>query len=217
VVSACTGAKIALVRGERVPAERLYAGQQHRRLMQGVDAFRASPTGHEGRYVLDLWIVSAGHGLVRGSERLASYDATFAGMTRRNARAHAGRLRIAQSLRRLLSAPFSLALLLLGDDYVCAADLDNSLELGGPTLAFCGRRTAVRLRAISGLRTVLLGTAETRRFRCGLVGLKGEMAGRLLTRLAESPNHARRVSDPAFDVLKWLDRSQQSAPASAAA
>jgi hypothetical protein len=37
-----------------------------------------------------------------------------------------------------------------------------------------------------------------------LVGLKGELAGRFLTRLAIDGEMLDRVMDPSFDLLEWL-------------
>ena len=42
VITSCTGRKVTLSRGEKVAAERLYCGQQHLRLMRGVDRLRAT-------------------------------------------------------------------------------------------------------------------------------------------------------------------------------
>ena len=64
------------------PAEELYTGQQHVRLMRGVQALRTS--GKETD--IDLWILSAGYGLVPGDRRLVPYDCTFDGMRKRELR-----------------------------------------------------------------------------------------------------------------------------------
>ena len=63
-----------------------------------------------------------------------------------------------------------------------------------PTLVVCGDSDRAcawgRLRRV---HPVVLHKSDTRRFRCGLVGLKGEVAGRLLARLADDPSLVERL------------------------
>ena len=100
ILSACTATKAAAASEAAVPAEELYAGQQHRRLMRGVSAYRnaGQPAGP-----LALHIVSAGHGVVPASERLRSYDATFTGMPRPHLRRRAARLGVPRAVSDLLA------------------------------------------------------------------------------------------------------------------
>lgn len=66
-----------------LPAEQLYTGLQHQRLMSGVRALR-----EQARDVtLDLWVLSAGYGLVPAARKLAPYEATFANLGRKELRA----------------------------------------------------------------------------------------------------------------------------------
>jgi hypothetical protein len=172
-----------------LPAEDLYRGQQHLRLMRGVHAARVA-----GTVDVDLRIVSAGYGVVAGGEHLAPYGCTFQGMSRAQRRVWARRLDVPNAARRTLAEPFDLALVLLGDEYLDACGLEQTLELGGPTLVFCGSRAALRLPALPRLTPVHLATAHTRLFRCGLVGLKGEIGGRLLARAAAAPAWLERIN-----------------------
>lgn len=198
VLTTCTGQKVkssdqlfdAPVPGtpehrglpQLVPAEQLYRGQQHLRLMRGVTAAR------KAGLVVDVSIVSAGYGLVAGDELLAPYERTFQGMPRRERRALARRLGIPAAVRQLFHEPADLIIVLLGDDYLDACDLQEDFELRAPMLVLCGASAALRLPRLTGLRPVVLHRDDTRRFACGLVGLKGEIAGRLLGLLAISPS-----------------------------
>src|SRR5262249_3663530 len=56
IITTCTSKKATLSEDERVPAEQLYQGEQHRRLMGGVRALRAARPDRD----LDLRILSAG-------------------------------------------------------------------------------------------------------------------------------------------------------------
>ena len=118
------------------PAEELYTGQQHVRLMRGVADFRAAhPTNGKGS-ALDLRILSAGYGIVSGLQKLVAYEATFQGMGKTELRKWAATLGVPAAFREAVATPYDLALVLLGDDYLDACALDASVKLGGPTLLF---------------------------------------------------------------------------------
>lgn len=53
------------------PAEDLYSGQQHVRLMRGIHGYQ-SANGNKAD--VDLWILSAGYGLVPGDQNLLLTD-----------------------------------------------------------------------------------------------------------------------------------------------
>jgi hypothetical protein len=179
-------------------AEELYRGQQHVRLMRGVEVARAAEAVE-----VDLRIVSAGYGVLRASDRVAPYECTFQGMRRAARGAWARRLDIPDVVRRTLSESFALGIILLGDEYLSVCQLDDTLVLGGPTLFFCGSRAALRLPPLPGLQPCALGTRHARAFSCGLVGLKGEVGGRLLAYLAEQPGRIDRLeTDVLVDQLR---------------
>lgn len=207
IVTSCTSQKVSVPANgmpERdLTAESLYAGQQHLRLMRGVRAYRAAsrPVGP-----LRLHVLSAYHGLVPAARRVATYDHTFAGQPRDVVRAQARELGVPDRIRALLKPRYELGLLLLGDDYLEACALDDKVRLGGPTIAFCAPNVAKRLPALDSLRTVLLHNREAQRFSCGLIALKGELGGRVLTRLADSPTSLQDLASPDADLLAWLDQ-----------
>jgi len=187
------------------PAESLYTGQQHVRLMRGVQAFRESRLSSNGDDVLDLEVLSAGYGIVSGKARLAPYEATFQGMPKGELREWARELGIPAAFRKTVSAPYDLGLILLGDDYLSTCELDGSVEFGGPTLLFCGGSTRKRLPELANVRPVVLSNPEATRFSCGLVALKGELACRLLSRLAMDSEFSRELCK-AKDVLTLVQQ-----------
>lgn len=202
VLTSCTATKIKGGGDGPRTAESLYAGQQHLRLMRGVRAYRVAqqPAGR-----LKLRIVSAGHGVLAASAMIARYDHTFQGLPRDAVRRRAEQLGIPSRVKELLARPYRLALVLLGDDYLEACALDETLALGGPTFVFCGPRVGERLPDLPALRHVPVGNPEARRFGCGVVALKGELGGRALTRLAASPSSIRRLLAAESDTLAWLE------------
>jgi len=193
-------------------AETLYTGQQHVRLMRGVQAFRGRSREDGRTDSLDLWVLSAGYGLVPGNRKLAPYECTFQGMKSKDLRTWADRLGVPAAIRGLLAQPFDLALINLGDAYLEACHLGLDVTLGGPTILFCGTAAAKRLPRLDQLRFVTLSNPQAKRFSCGLVGLKGEVSGRLLERLAREPeSRLQELIDPATDLLGWLDGSANPA------
>jgi hypothetical protein len=225
VITACTGVKVPsaaplltmddFARGQEhvraihsrrkaslVPAEQLYRGQQHLRLMRGVETARA--LGHR----VSVSIVSAGYGLVAGDESISPYECTFQGMPARERREWAGRLLLAEQVGAALERATDAAIVLMGDDYFDACGLGGEISVGGPTVVLAGARTALRIERTAEVRAVALTTNDTRRFACGLVGLKGEVAGRLLATIATRPETVAE-----FDSTRLLDRLADS-PAS---
>ena len=188
-----------------MPAEDLYTGQQHVRLMRGIKAFRAQAPKH----TLDLFVLSAGYGVVKGDQKLAPYEATFATLKKGPLRKWADQLGVRQAFRETLAAPYDLALVLLGDDYLEACLLDADLKLGGPTLLFCGGTTHKKLPVVRRLRAVPLSNREAKRFSCGLVALKGDLAARVLGMVAGGPEPLDALLG-SEDVLTRLE--QESAP-----
>lgn len=179
VITSCTGRKVALAPGDTVPAERLYCGQQHVRLMRGVDYLRGAGA------TVDVWIVSAGHGLVHGTEQLVSYERTFQGRRTIDRNAMASQLGIPRAIKAVLARRASLTVVLLGADYLHACQLAGPVEQGAPTLVFASASASLAMSAIPGLHVVALGVEHTRQFAAGLVALKGEVGGRLLAALAD--------------------------------
>jgi hypothetical protein len=199
ILSACTATKVAKGRGPAMPAEELYTGQQHRRLMSGVHVYRAA---EEPAGPLDLQILSARHGVISASECVNSYDATFSGLSQRQLLQRGAQLNVPEVVAGLLREPRRLAILLLGNNYLRAAQLPSAVELGAPTLVFTSPNAADRLPAVLGLHPIALSNRDAKSFSCGLVGLKGELAGRLLSRLARNPR-ARPPLEPTR-LLAWL-------------
>lgn len=190
------------LKGHLRPAEDLYTGQQHIRLMRGIRALRGASSPQSAE--VDLRILSAGYGLVASDTILAPYEATFQGMGRRALRSWADTLGVPQALREALASKFDLCVILLGDDYLEAGSLDASVRLGGPTLLFCGRNMLKKLPKLGNLHAIALTNTEAKRFSCGLVALKGELGSRILSRLAEESSFAATLA-ASSNVLQFIE------------
>jgi hypothetical protein len=163
-----------------ISAEELYTGQQHVRLMRGVQAIREQGNSNGTPLKLDLWVLSAGYGLIPSDRKLAPYETTFQGMKSKEIREWGDSLNIPTEFRKLVEEKYNLCLVLLGDGYLSACNLDASVKFGGQTLLFCGTGMAKKLPRLANVRVVTLSNPEAKRFSCALVGLKGELAARLL-------------------------------------
>ncbi len=193
------------------PAGEIYTGEQHVRLMRGLSALRTCSDLRP----LDsaLWILSAGYGLIPEDRKIAPYECTFATMKTRELRAWADHLQVPKEFRSTVAQPYDLTLILLGDNYLQACQLDDKVKFGGLTVLFCGQGQAKKIPRLPNVRIVTLSNAEAKRFSCGLVGLKGEVASRLLQKLAAENDALLRLKDPAFNVLSWLDEAALGASA----
>ena len=190
ILSSCTGQKLKTERGP-IPAEKLYTGQQHLRLLRGISVLRKRGAK------ADFHILSAGHGLIGAKQKIEAYDETFQGMKRGELREKAKRLRIPVDFANLVRQKYDFNLILLGDDYLAACEIGDETQFTAPTLFLCGKAAAKRLPARPNLRAVVLTNVEAKRFSCGLVALKGEMAHRIAI-LGMGP---QTLIDPDFDVL----------------
>jgi hypothetical protein len=162
---------------DALPAERLYAGEQHRRLMAGVRDLEAVRP-------VDLWVISAKAGLISGKSELAPYDESFAGMGADQLRTAADGLRIPDDFRKLVSHPAALTFVVVGNDYFDAAALDRPVPWGSPTLLFASPSRGTRLPGHRYLRSIPVSQALAKHWSLPLTMLKGELVGRLLTALA---------------------------------
>jgi hypothetical protein len=157
---------------EPVCAEAFYRGEQHLRLLRGVHAAR------ERGIDVRVWIVSAGYGLVPGHRPLYPYDVTFNDMAPVVARWWAQEIGLPQQVQAALAEPAEYGLILLGDRYLDVCQLHAIERAPAATWALCGTASAKRLP--KGIRALPLRQSDTSQFNAGNIGLKGEVAARML-------------------------------------
>jgi hypothetical protein len=192
VLTTCT--KMKRFASQKQPAEQLYYGEQHRAVMTGVEDFRVSPRCAR----CDVHIVSAGFGLVSGTDLLPNYEATFSGRTKQAIRASARGLEIPEAAERWLHAPeVDLKLALLGNEYLTACAFTWDKPPPSPTVLFCSMKAARFIPELPRLCVVPLSAADARRYGQGLISLKGKLALRLLRSLAAGvPSRDVRLGTP---------------------
>jgi uncharacterized protein DUF6884 len=170
VLTSCAKSKAT----EASPAEQLYTGRSHTALMAGVEAAR------DRGFDVDVWIVSAGLGLIHGSLVCDPYNTTFSGERQATIRRRARALNIPADVAELLAGEYDLALVLLGRDYLIAADLGAVTEFGGPVLAVTSPSMVRLLPDDPRVEPVTIDRAFAEEELGGLRVFKGAWARRFL-------------------------------------
>ncbi len=174
-----------------LPAEKLYTGLQHQRLMSAVNHLRETKSELE----VDLHIVSAGYGLVSANDKLPPYEVTFTGMKSQELKEWSNSLGIPEDFAELVSKRYDLILLLLGNEYLSACQLSDNLSFNAPTIAFCGKAQLSKLQKFDNVTPVVLTNedAKVERFSSALIALKGDITNRLLTKLDNDATFAEKL------------------------
>jgi hypothetical protein len=166
------------------PAGLLYAGEQHVRLMNGVQAAR------EQGATVSVSILSAGYGVVEEGQSIAPYEMTFNTMKKKESQAWATMLEIQKGVREVLDAPSDMTLILLGDRYLQACEFASITSLHSPTWALCGKGSVKRFSP--EFQLVLLKQSHTGQFGAAMTNLKGRVAARILENVHLGPAEAIR-------------------------
>jgi hypothetical protein len=143
--------------------------------MEGVEIARRN--GIE----VDVQILSAGYGLIRGGQVIAPYDVTFNAMSVKEATVWARHLKIRESMQAVLDEKADLVLILLGDRYLKAAEVGSMSSTKSPTWAICGKGSIGDLPKF--INPLLIKQADTTRYRAGMLALKGAVAQAILERV----------------------------------
>ena len=114
VISSCTSKKL----NHNAPAAKMYTGQQHTLLMDGVNQVRS----RYGQSSLDLAIISAEYGLLNEDDVIAPYNVTFQGMKKAEILEKSRRLQLRERVAALI-ARYDVVFFLLGEKYVQALQL----------------------------------------------------------------------------------------------
>lgn len=179
ILTSCTGLKA----DGPCRAEEMYLGQQHVRLMAGVQRHRNAGAGP-----LQLRILSAKHGVLDSDEVIEPYDFAFHGMCKKRFDEHVDHLRIPEATDAFLrDETHELKVILLGIKYLEACRF-RFAHIHGTVVFFCSSGHAAMMnddKRRPELLVVPLSDRDARHYRCSAVGLKGEVATYLLDALRE--------------------------------
>lgn len=193
VITSCTGSKIhrpddALTQEDfmdlqrleekekklhpyRLPAGKMYTGAQHLRLNEGVLALREK----YGSDVVDVYIVSAGYGLISENYPVLPYEITFNKMKKGEIVQWAQFLKIHEEVEELL-LHYDLVFFLLAENYIQALQMPFARVNDNQRLVFiCSNSSRKLIPQGPPYYTVPLGINDAREFHYGLVGLKGQL------------------------------------------
>lgn len=188
--------------GVHSPAWAMYTGQQHTLTMKGISAARAAGID------IELWILSAGYGLIPGHRVIAPYEATFNDMGQEDLNARSLALGLPAAFTRLVQRPYDFGMVLLGADYL------NAVNIGGAvfnnTTLVLGSAAALAVPLPNNARSRVAGAAEAHKLGgAGSTAIKGEIARRFLVELAARnaagrTNLVGQIMNPDIDPLSLI-------------
>ncbi len=199
VVTSCTGEKLyhpenQLTQGDfedietlakreaelaefKTTAGKIYTGMQHQRLMEGIETLRSA----YGKDIVDLYIVSAGYGLISEDREVVPYEVTFNTMNGNAIKEWSQHLGIHHDLGELVQK-YDLVLFLLGDKYLKAVGLPFDEVKDNQKLVFFASGTSKKMIPNHApYYFVEVGQEDAKSFSYGLVGLKGYLFKLLAT------------------------------------
>jgi len=163
-------------------ASKIYTGPQHLLLMEGLKELREK----YGDGIIDLYIVSAGYGLLSENDLIVPYEVTFSTMNSKEINNWGRKLNIKEDLQRLI-ANYDLAIFILGDKYLKAVGLPLEEIPKDTKLIFITSKTASKnIPTAEHYFTLEYGKNEARSFSYGLVGLKGYLMKLLCYEIANN-------------------------------
>ena len=228
VVTSCTGEKIyhpdnqltqadfadaaTLAKREAELAEykttagQIYTGMQHQRLMEGIEALRSA----YGKEIVDLYVVSAGYGLISEDREVVPYEVTFNTMNGTAIKEWSQHLGIHHDLGELVQK-YDLALFLLGDKYLKAVDLPFDKVRDDQKLVFFASGTSKKMLPIHApYYFVEVGQEDAKSFSYGLVGLKGYLFKLMATdAVKDDPSLFEKVYKDPGCTLSLLEKHRK--------
>ncbi len=153
----------------KTPAGKIYTGMQHLRLMEGILELRE----FFGEDVVDLYIVSAGYGLISEKKEVVPYEVTFNSMNASAISNWSVQLGIHKDLDSLIPQ-YDLVFFLLGDKYLRAVNLPFETSRDEQKLLFFASGTSKKMiPSEPPYYFIEVGQDDAKSFSYGLVGLKG--------------------------------------------
>jgi hypothetical protein len=184
------------------PAGEMYTGMQHLRLMEGVQKLRDAL----GREALDMRILSAGYGVISEGHVIVPYEVTFNGMKSHEVDAWAVHLGVHDAIASLISA-YDLIFFLLGDNYLRAATLPLDSRADQTFVFLASRGQADDIQGMAAKTYVMpLSNPEAKRYRYGLVGLKGFLFKQFAEIVASQPTLLKEVYETPQTFQRLIDQ-----------
>ncbi|MEO1390274.1 MAG: tRNA-guanine transglycosylase DpdA [Cyanobacteria bacterium J06634_6] len=165
-------------------AGELYTGMQHLRVMEGVSKLRDAL----GEDAVHVQILSAGYGLIPEERMIVPYGVTFNGMKAAEVDAWAHTLTIHDDFEQIVDG-YDLVFVLLGDSYLRAVQLPVKTSPDQTMIFLASRGSAKKVPNLTANSYVMaLSNAEAKRYRYGLVGLKGFLFKQVAEMIVQKPD-----------------------------
>lgn len=181
-------------------ASKMYTGSHHLRLMEGINILREK---YEDE-VIDLYIISAGYGLLHEKDRIVPYEVTFNTMNSKEIKTWGKELNITEKLQKVIKN-YDLVIFLLGTKYLKVIEFPLEEITNDTKLIFITNKHASQnILNKENYFFLEYGQNEAREFKYGNIGLKGylmkllcyEVAhnGReILYKIYENPKYIKEV------------------------
>ncbi|MBE9110592.1 queuine/archaeosine tRNA-ribosyltransferase [Nodosilinea sp. LEGE 07298] len=184
------------------PASEMYTGMQHLRLMEGVQKLRDA-LGHKA---LDVSILSAGYGVISERQVIVPYEVTFNGMKSREVDTWAIHLGVHDAIASLIPA-YDLIFFLLGDNYLRAVTLPLASRVDQTFVFLASRGQADGIQGMAAKTYVMpLSNPEAKRYRYGMVGLKGFLFKQFAEVVASQPTLLKEVYETPQTFQTLIDQ-----------
>jgi hypothetical protein len=180
-----------------VQAEKMYSGEQHKYLMKGIHLLRKERPDIQ----TDLYIVSAGYGVIPSNKRILPYECTFSDMNTKELNEWSEFLNIHSDIKNILETDYDLTVILLGEPYLKACKLNQNINIKSNTLIFCSKQSLNLLPQNNNIHYITLTNTEANRFSCSLIGLKGYLVYKLLCNLI----HVFNIDNIIFEKYSCLN------------
>lgn len=171
------------------PAGDMYTGMQHLRLMEGVRIMRDAL----GESAVDVSILSAGYGLISEKKMIAPYEVTFNGMKAHEVDSWAKHVGVHDDLESIVK-DYEIVFFLLGDNYLRAVSLPIATNPHQALIFLASRSKASSIQGLSAKTFILpLSNPEAKKYRYGLVGLKGFLFKKMSKVIASQPSLIKEI------------------------
>jgi len=117
-------------------------------------------------------------------------------------------LKIPRDARNIFTKQADLILVLLGAPYLKALQLNAGVTFPYSTIFLASKGSSKYIKGKGQYKIVPLGKEHARAFSCGLVGLKGEIAKRLLKKLTVNPVAVKDLLNPQKDFIEVLEENE---------
>jgi hypothetical protein len=188
-------------------ARDMYTGNQSRELTRAVDLLR-----HINGVKVNLYIISAGFGLLREDEIIPPYECSFSGLKKSEILQRSSNLNIREDFERICQTKYDLSYIALGSDYLTSLGKDWQQELSGSIVAFGRNTTGENLLSLPCDAEIVKALSSAGQKIHGIAGFKGDLLRILASYLHEQSDSYSEISswkelDNVQTIVEKLTRS----------